>query len=135
MGSHNDSDAWWIARSENANKVWYGLVLICLSLVAFDFAYHGFYHDKHGYFVFETAVAFHAAYGFGAFVFVVLVGKELRKFLMRSEDYYDRPYVPAIQDDHHGHGHDHHDHDEHHAQHEQDESTSTIDNEGGTEHG
>ena len=80
MGSHNDSDAWWIARSENANKVWYGLVLICLSLVAFDFAYHGFYHEKHGYFIFETAVAFHAAYGFGAFVFVVLVGKELRKF-------------------------------------------------------
>jgi len=113
--SHNDSDAWWIARSENANKIWYALVLVCIGLVAFDFIYHSFYHEKHGYFVFETAVAFHAAYGFGAFVFVVLVGKELRKVLMRSEDYYDKPYVPVVHDDHHGHDHDH-DHDHEHSE-------------------
>jgi hypothetical protein len=103
MSSHNDSDTWWIARAENANKIWYGLVLICIGLVIFDFVYHGFYHEKHGYFVFETAVAFHAAYGFGAFIFAVLMGKELRKFLMRPENYYDVPYVPVEDDQHHGH--------------------------------
>ena len=76
---HNDSDAWWIARQENANKVWYGLVGLCLLLVVADFAYHSS-HSKHGYFDFETAIGFHAIYGFVAFLFVVLTGKELRKF-------------------------------------------------------
>ena len=101
--NHNDSDAWWIARAENTDKVWYGLVAICVLLVIFDFTYHGFFHEKHGYFVFDTAVAFHAIYGFGAFVFVVLLGKELRKVLMRSENYYDIPKEEVHHSDHHDH--------------------------------
>ena len=118
MSSHNDSDAWWIAREENANKIWYALVSICIVLVVIDFIYHGFVHEKHGYFVFETAVAFHAMYGFGAFIFVVMIGKELRRFIMRDEDYYDVPYTPRVDD--HGHG-DHHGA-EHHDEHSHDSS-------------
>ena len=70
-----------------------------------------FLHDKHGYFMFETAIGFHAAYGFGAFVFVVLLGKELRKLIMRPEDYY-APVVETIEheDEHH---HDDHEGDHH----------------------
>ena len=103
---HNDSDAWWIARQENANKVWYGLVGLCVFLIVIDTVYHST-HEKHGYFDFETAVGFHAGYGFVAFLFVVLTGKELRKILMRDESYYDIPYEPVV-DDHHGHDEDHH---------------------------
>ena len=89
--SHHETDerTWWIARPENTEIIWRALVFTCVSLILIDFVYHGFFHEKHGYFVFETAVAFHAGYGFGAFVFVVLLGKELRKILMRPEDYYD----------------------------------------------
>jgi hypothetical protein len=87
--TETDDQTWWIARPENTEKIWRTLVFVCISLVLVDFVYHGFFHEKHGYFVFETAVAFHAGYGFGAFVFVVLLGKELRKLIMRPENYYD----------------------------------------------
>ncbi len=110
--NENDPLVWWIARPENANKIWYALVTVCVGLIVLDFGYHGFVHDKHGYFVFETAIAFHGIYGFGAFVFVVLLGKELRKLIMRSEDYYAvDSTVPTGSNDHaheeHNHDHDH----------------------------
>jgi ABC-type nickel/cobalt efflux system permease component RcnA len=111
----DDTSTWWIARHENTNKIWYGLVTVCVLLVLTDFVYHGFFHEKHGYFVFETAIAFHGIYGFGAFVFVVLLGKELRKLIMRSEDYYAIPITEPAHDDHHdSHGH----HDSHNADNE-----------------
>ena len=112
LSTDHDSEAWWIARPENANKIWYGLVVTCILLILGDFGYHAFMHDKHGYFVFETAIGFHAAYGFGAFVFVVLLGKELRKLIMRPEDY----YAPAVENVSHETDHHHDDHEgEHHA--------------------
>ena len=111
--SHHETDerTWWIARPENTETVWRILVTICVSLVLIDFVYHGFFHEKHGYFVFETAVAFHAGYGFGAFVFVVLLGKELRKILMRPENYYEVVSDdPASDNEHHDDVHGgHHD--------------------------
>lgn len=107
-----DERTWRIARPENADKVWYGLVTVCVILIMTDFVYHGFFHDKHGYFVFETAVAFHALYGFGAFVFVVLLGKELRKLIMRPENYYTVEPLANIEDDHHD---DHHEEQQNHG--------------------
>lgn len=56
-----------------------GLLLLCEPL----------YH-KHGYFAWEDAFGFHAFLGFGAFFLIVMAGKQLRKVLMRDEDYYDR---------------------------------------------
>ena len=47
---------------------------------------------KHGYFAFEKMPFFHAGYGLIAFIFVVLSGKQMRNYIMRSEDYYDAPY-------------------------------------------
>ncbi len=38
----------------------------------------------------EGLPGFYAAYGFVACVLLVLAAKEMRKFLMRDEDYYDR---------------------------------------------
>jgi len=116
-GTHHradDSSAWWIARAENATKIWHALVTVCVFLILIDFGYHTFSHEKHGYFDFETAIGFHAAYGFGAFVFVVLLGKELRKLIMRDEDY----YTPPVEDIHHEdihHEAEHHHEGDHHA--------------------
>ena len=95
---------WWIARPENTDRVFWILVGACVFLVVFDLFYHNFFHSKHGYFIFEMAIGFHAIYGFVAFLFVVTVGVQLRKYLQRPEDYYHIPYTPS--DDHH--------HDEHH---------------------
>ncbi len=38
----------------------------------------------------ERLLGFHAIYGFVACVVLVLIAKELRKILMRDEDFYDR---------------------------------------------
>ena len=37
----------------------------------------------------ESLFGFYAFYGFVACVFLVLIAKEMRKFIMRKEDYYD----------------------------------------------
>ena len=108
--SHDSAGAWWVARPENADKLFYGLVAACTALVAFDLVYHNAFHAKHGYFSFETAIGFHAVYGFVAFLFVVLSGTHLRNFLMRAEDYYDVPYTTPEGGHDHGHGHGGDDH-------------------------
>ena len=106
--NYDPKGTWWVARPENTDKVFWILVSTCVFLVVFDLFYHNFVHSKHGYFIFEQAIGFHAIYGFVAFLFVVTVGVQLRKFLQRPEDYYNVPYVP--REEHHGeeHGHDEH---------------------------
>lgn len=59
----------------------YGICL--LSIVAEFFVYR---HVDHPW---ESVFGFYGIYGFGACVILVLVAKELRKILMRDEDYYD----------------------------------------------
>lgn len=62
-------------------RVFYG---ICVVLVLVDFIVH-----RHIYHSWEKIPAFYAIYGFVGCVVLVLVAKEMRKFLMRKEDYYD----------------------------------------------
>ena len=73
--------------AKNTDKIWYGLVTVCTILILADFGYHGFMHEKHGYFVFETAVAFHALYGWDIGI-CCFARYELRKLIMRPENYY-----------------------------------------------
>ena len=63
----------------------YLLVGIALVLMVGEFIIH-----RHGEFPFEDMIMFPALYGFGAFIFIVYVGKWLRSIIMRGEDYYDR---------------------------------------------
>ena len=62
----------------------WGLAAVCFGLVAVDLFYH-----KHVHFGFEEWFGIYGFFGFLAFFFIVLAGKELRKVLMRDEDYYD----------------------------------------------
>ena len=75
---------YWLDDPRNVNKVFYGLVGVCLLTVAADLFYH-----KHGHFTWEEWLGFHAWYGFVCCVFLVLAAKQLRRVLMRREDYYD----------------------------------------------
>jgi hypothetical protein len=45
---------------------------------------------KHGPFAIEHVYGFYGIFGFIACVALVLIAKQLRRVLMRPEDYYDR---------------------------------------------
>ncbi|MEW7976144.1 MAG: hypothetical protein AB2814_01425 [Candidatus Sedimenticola endophacoides] len=70
----------------NVRLVVRGLVVACLVLVGLDLVLHR--HVAHPW---EEMFAFYAVYGFVACVLLVLLAKEMRKLLMRDEDYYERP--------------------------------------------
>ena len=71
----NPKNVMWILR------IFYA---ICILLVVADFIVH-----RHIYVSFEEIPAFYALYGFVACVVLVVIAKEMRKVLMRKEDYYD----------------------------------------------
>ena len=75
----------WLDDPRNVTRLVYGLLVVCVLLVAGDFLY-----EKETHFHWEGWWGFHGFFGFFAFLFLVLVGKELRKILMRDDDYYDR---------------------------------------------
>ena len=61
------------------------IIAIAGLLVIIDFTIH-----RHAYFYLEEIIGFPAIFGFVCFVFIVIIGKQLRKILMRKEDYYDK---------------------------------------------
>ena len=75
---------YWLDNPKNVNKIVWAVVLICIVLAGLDFTYH-----KHGHYNFETWPAFHGLFGFVSYVGLVLVAKQLRRFLKRDEDFYD----------------------------------------------
>ena len=77
---------YWLDRSENVTRLYHGLWVVGLLLLAADAVIH-----RHEDFVWTEWFGFYAAYGFFACVALVLAAKEvLRRLVMRSEDYYDR---------------------------------------------
>jgi hypothetical protein len=79
----------WIDHWENVQKLLRGFWIACGVLLAVDLlVYVGVYH-KHSHFSFEDWPGFYGVYGFVACVALVLVAKQLRKLVMRGEDYYE----------------------------------------------
>lgn len=76
---------YWLDRSENVTRLYRGLWVLGTGLVALDLFLH-----KHEEFDFTAWFGFYAIYGFLACVALVLIAKQLRRVLMRSEDYYER---------------------------------------------
>ncbi|MBT3705962.1 MAG: hypothetical protein HOG18_03770 [Proteobacteria bacterium] len=72
-------------HKKNINRVLRALIALCVVSFAVDFVYH-----RHVVHPFEVLWGFYAIYGFFACVILVLLAKKMRKWLMRSEDYYDR---------------------------------------------
>ena len=61
------------------------LYVSCFILFAMDLVIHR--HTVHPW---ESFIGFYAIYGFLACVILVLLARELRKVVMRDEDYYDQ---------------------------------------------
>lgn len=61
-----------------------GFYGICVLLFVLDFILHR--HIAHGW---EGVTGFYAVFGFVACVTLVLIAREMRKILLRKEDYYD----------------------------------------------
>ena len=76
---------YWLDRSENVTKLYRGLWLTGIALLALDLFLH-----KHEEFDFAAWFGFYGVLGFLACVVLVLIAKNLRRVLMRSEDYYER---------------------------------------------
>ena len=60
------------------------LYLVCFLLVVLDFVVHR--HTTHEW---DQLPGFYAIYGFLAYVVIVVGAQQLRKLVMRKEDYYD----------------------------------------------
>ncbi len=80
----NDSNGWF-DKTTNVRWIVRALVAVCVVLIGLELVVH-----KHGHFGFEEIPAFHALFGFVAFIVAVYAGKLLRALLSRDEDYYDR---------------------------------------------
>ena len=82
----------------NVRRVIQGLLVACAILIGLDFVI-----DRHVAHPWEKTFAFYAMYGFVACVMLVLLAKELRKIVMRREDYYGpvpqpRPFEDDAED-------------------------------------
>ena len=69
----------------NVYKLFWILVTVCALLILSDALY-----EKHVILSFENWFGFFGLFGFTVSFALVLTARELRKIIMRSEDYYDR---------------------------------------------
>ncbi|MDP6540049.1 MAG: hypothetical protein QF903_13855 [Planctomycetota bacterium] len=75
----------WLDEPRNVDRLFWGLAIVCALLVVVELVF-----GRHAEFSWEGWPGFYGAFGFAVFVAVVLIGKRLRRFLRREEDYYDR---------------------------------------------
>jgi len=73
----------WFDKPGNTRKFLKGFFASLLLLLLVDLLV-----SKHGYFPWEEAPEFFAAYGFISCVLLVLVARVLRKVVKRGEDFY-----------------------------------------------
>ena len=77
---------YWLEKPGSVDKIWWGLVGVCATLFLADLLY-----EKHVHYEFEEVPGFYGIYGFISCVVLVLAARELRKVVMRPEDYYEPP--------------------------------------------
>ena len=76
---------YWLDDRGNVDRLVRGFYAFCALLLLLDL-----FVPKHGPFAIERLFGFYALFGFAACVTLVLVAKQLRRVLMRPEDYYER---------------------------------------------
>ena len=77
--------AYWLDNPRNVDRLVLGFYIVCGMLLVIDV-----FVPKHGPFAIEHIFGFYGIFGFVACVALVLIAKQLRRVLMRPEDYYDR---------------------------------------------
>ena len=84
----NDVKTYLFDNKRNVRFVVRALIAACIFLFGLDFILH-----RHAYHPLEEIPGFYAIYGFVACVLLVLLAKEMRKLLIRREDYYEQGQV------------------------------------------
>ena len=82
---HKDEKTYLFDNPRIVSRLLTGFYIICGVLFVADFIVHR--HTVHPW---EDIPGFYAIYGFVACVLLVVAAKEMRKLLMRKEDYYDK---------------------------------------------
>jgi uncharacterized membrane protein len=80
-----DEKRYWIDDMKNVHKIFWALVTVCALLVLSDL-----FILRHTDFFFQGWFGFFGFFGFFLSFLLVLTSKQLRKIVMRDEDYYDR---------------------------------------------
>lgn len=80
----SDEKKYWLDQPGNVNRLYWGLVVVCVLLGTADL-----FIQRHAYWTWEGFPNFYGFFGFAAFWCIVIIGKNLRRFLWRPEDYYD----------------------------------------------
>ena len=76
----------WTDKPAAVKRFFMVAYLVCAALVVAELILGRYTEHPHPY---EGFFGFHATYGFISFWFLVLVAKQMRKLLIRSEDYYE----------------------------------------------
>jgi hypothetical protein len=79
-----DEKSYWLDDMRNVYKLFWALVAACALLFMADAFYH-----KHVIFEFENWFGFFGLFGFFMSFALVLAAREMRKIIMRDEDFYD----------------------------------------------
>ena len=79
-----NSRKYWLDNPRNVDRIVWALYGACVGLLAIDW-----FVPKHGPFAIEHLFGFYGIYGFAACFGLVLAAKEMRRIVMRPEDYYD----------------------------------------------
>jgi len=83
-GDHANEEQDFFDKPENVKLILRVFHVLSALLVLVDFIYHR--HTEHPW---EKIPTFYCLYGFVACVLLVLVSTQMRKLVMRSEEYYD----------------------------------------------
>tara|TARA_B100000902_G_scaffold398937_1_gene467585 strand:+ start:2450 stop:2719 length:270 start_codon:yes stop_codon:yes gene_type:complete len=87
--AHSEEKKYFLDNQHNVRKIIGLFFTLCAFLIAVDLFFHRHLSFSDDTFVYESYFGFYAIYGFVACVILVVIAKELRKVLMRKEDYYD----------------------------------------------
>ena len=75
---------YWLDERRNVMRLIWFFVALCVGVLVIDAGF-----DRHDEFFWEGWFGFYGFFGFIACVVLVLAAKELRRLVMRREDYYD----------------------------------------------
>ena len=85
MKKHSTEKKHLFDKPKNVKRFMLGFYILLIASIVAEFFIH-----KHTYFPWEEYPSFHTAFGFTAFVVMIIVGKYIfRPLLKRKEDYYD----------------------------------------------
>ena len=85
---------------KNVKRLLHVLYAACAALFAADFILH-----RHSIHPWESAWGFYAIYGFIGCVVLVLVATQMRKLVMRDEDYYEKDSTETLASKQEGSSH------------------------------